>query len=50
VNYFIAEDDITVEDSNNILGIYDDANTAGGYVIQVRIDESHNMSSPIGVN
>ena len=38
MNYFIAEDEITVEDSNNALGIYDDANTAAGYVIQVILD------------
>jgi hypothetical protein len=35
VNYFVGEDEITVEDSNRTLGIYDDPNTAGGYVIQV---------------
>ncbi|KAJ5355150.1 uncharacterized protein N7496_012362 [Penicillium cataractarum] len=34
VNYFVAEDEITVEDSNNAMGVYDDQNTAAGHVIQ----------------
>ncbi|OOQ84159.1 cytochrome P450 52A11 [Penicillium brasilianum] len=38
VNYFVAEDEITVEDPNEALGIYDDPNTAAGYVIQVGLN------------
>ncbi|CEJ57668.1 hypothetical protein PMG11_06354 [Penicillium brasilianum] len=34
VNYFVAEDEITVEDPNEALGIYDDPNTAAGYAVQ----------------
>lgn len=38
MNYFVAEDEITVEDPNEALGIYDDPNTAAGYVIQVGLN------------
>ncbi|CAI7598658.1 unnamed protein product [Penicillium pancosmium] len=34
VNYFISEDDMTVEDASNTLKIYYDSNTATGNVIQ----------------
>lgn len=50
VNYFIAEDEITVEDSDNTLGIYNDANTAGGYVIQVGLDRHNNQMETVQSN
>ncbi|KAJ5222937.1 uncharacterized protein N7469_009177 [Penicillium citrinum] len=34
VNYFIPEDDMTVEDASKTLKIYEDPNTASGNVIQ----------------
>lgn len=50
MNYFIAEDEITVEDSDNTLGIYNDANTAGGYVIQVGLDRHNNQMETVQSN
>ncbi|KAJ5157731.1 uncharacterized protein N7482_008831 [Penicillium canariense] len=34
VNYFVSVDEMTIEDSNNTLKAYNDANTAEGRVIQ----------------